>query len=118
VRFVADESIDRQIVEVIRRNGNKVFSVAESSPGIPDTEVLNRANEDRAILLTADKDFGDLVFRQHWVHPGVVLVRLAGYAPNVKAEIVAAAIKAHGHELAYGFSVITGRAVRIRRVQP
>jgi len=115
VIFLADESIDRQIVERIRRDGYEVQAVAEISPGISDTQVLSRANEAGAVLLTADKDFGELVFRQRQVHSGVVSVRLAGHAPEVKAEIVAAAINAHADELEFGFSVVTGKAVRIRR---
>ena len=113
--FLADESVDRQIVETIRRAGYEVQAIAEISPGIPDTQVLSRANEAGAVLLTADKDFGELIFRQHQVHSGVVLVRLAGYASEAKAEIVVAAINAHAEELESGFSVVTGKAVRIRR---
>ncbi len=113
--FLADESIDRQIVEAIRRDGYQVLAVAEILPGIPDTQVLSRANDAGAVLLTADKDFGELVFRQHQVHSGVILVRLAGRAPEAKAEIVAAAINAHADEFESGFCVVTGKAVRIRR---
>jgi predicted nuclease of predicted toxin-antitoxin system len=117
VIFLADESIDRQIVEAVRRIGYEVLSIAEISPGIPDSQVLNRANEAGAVLLTADKDFGELVFRQHLLHSGVVLVRLAGSAPEAKAEILAAVIEARAGELELAFSVVTSKAVRIRRVQ-
>jgi predicted nuclease of predicted toxin-antitoxin system len=55
----------------------------------------NLANHEEAILLTAEKDFGELVFRQGTVAPGIVLVRLAGLSPMIKAEIVAAAIINH-----------------------
>jgi predicted nuclease of predicted toxin-antitoxin system len=89
--------------------------MAETSPGIPDTHVLRRANEAGAVLLTADKDFGELVFRQRLAHSGVVLVRLAGCAPEMKALIVTAAISAHVSELEFGFAGVTGNAVRIRR---
>jgi predicted nuclease of predicted toxin-antitoxin system len=115
VRFLADESIDRQIVDAVRDLGYDVLAIAETSPGIPDTLVLSRANEARAILLTADKDFGELVYRQRLAHSGVILVRLAGHATDVKAKIVAAAIERHAAELELGFVVVTGKAVRIRR---
>ena len=45
--------------------------VADLSPSIPDEEVLQQANVRRAVLITADKDFGELVFRQGLVHSGV-----------------------------------------------
>ncbi len=113
--FLADESVDRQIVEAIRDLGYDVLAIAETSPGIPDTLVLSRANDARAVLLTADKDFGELVFRQRLAHSGVVLARLAGHAPGMKAKIMAAAVDRHASELEFAFVVVTGKAVRIRR---
>jgi predicted nuclease of predicted toxin-antitoxin system len=115
VTFVADESVDRQIVEAVRGLGYDVLSIAESAAGISDEDVLSRANDAQSVLLTADKDFGELVFRLRRLHAGIVLFRLAGLAPTAKAQVVAAAIKAHGTELEAEFCVVTGRTVRIRR---
>ncbi len=67
------------------------------------------------MLLTGDKDFGELVFRQQRLHTGIVLFRLAGLAPAEKAQIVTAAIEAHADELEAGFCVLTDKVVRIRR---
>jgi len=50
--------------------------------GIDDKDVLNAANREIALLITADKGFGELVFRQRLVSKGVVLVRLAGLSPS------------------------------------
>jgi predicted nuclease of predicted toxin-antitoxin system len=82
------KGVDRPVVERLREDGHHVVYVAEMSPSIPDEEVLQQANAGSAILLTADKDFGELVFRQGLVHSGVVLIRLAGLANATKAEIV------------------------------
>jgi predicted nuclease of predicted toxin-antitoxin system len=65
MKFVADENIDRQIVDRLRQDGHIVMSVAEMDPGISDDVVLDLANQEGSLLLTADKDFGELVFRQH-----------------------------------------------------
>ena len=113
--FVADESVDRQIVEAVRSLGYDVFSIAETASGMADEEVLNRARNTQSVLLTADKDFGELVFRQQRLHTGIVLLRLAGLAPAEKGQIVGAAIEAHADELEGGFSVVTDKVVRIRR---
>jgi predicted nuclease of predicted toxin-antitoxin system len=85
---MADENIDRQIVERLRQDGHEVWYVAEMDPGVSDQEVLTFANNEQAVLLTADKDFGELVYRQELVNPGVILLRLAGLSPDVKAELV------------------------------
>lgn len=55
-------------------------------PGISDDIVLELANSEGVLLLTADKDFGELVFRLRRVSSGVVLVRLAGLSPIKKSE--------------------------------
>ena len=89
--------------------------IAEMAPGISDDEVLDMANENEALLLTADKDFGELVYRQHRLMFGIILIRLAGLSLARKAEIVASGINQHLEELADAFAVITSGAIRIRR---
>ena len=115
MNLVADEGVDRPVVERLRQDGHDVVYVAELSPSVADEEVLRQANARRAVLLTADKDFGELVFRQGLVHSGVVLLRLAGLANTTKAEIVAEVCRDRGAELVGTFSVIAPGQVRIRR---
>ena len=116
MKFLADECVDRQIVDRLRHDGYIVLYVAEMEPGDFGSRLCsNLANQEEAILLTADKDFGELVFRQGKVAPGIVLVRLAGLSPAIKAEIVAAAIMDHAGELFRSFTVIMPDSVRIRR---
>jgi predicted nuclease of predicted toxin-antitoxin system len=116
MNFLADESVDRQIVDALREDGHAVLYVTEMDPGISDDEVLDKAEKGSAILITADKDFGELVFRQQRITKGVVLVRLAGLLPSKKAEIVSIMIKKHLGAIQNAFSVISPNAVRIRRI--
>ena len=114
MNFVADESIDQPIVENLRQDGHDVVSIAELSPSLSDEQVLNDANSRGAILLTADKDFGELVFRQNQIHNGVILIRLSGLGLEAKAQTVSQTIKQHAHELTGAFCVISAGSVRIR----
>ena len=88
--------------------------VAEMEPGIPDDVVLGLANRDADVLVTADKDFGELVFRRRLVASGILLVRLAGLSPARKAEVVASAIEGHAGEMPGAFAVLTVGSLRIR----
>ena len=117
MKFLADESVDRQIVDRLRQEGHIVQYVAELEPGISDDEVLELANHELALLLTADKDFGELVFRQRRMAAGVVLIRLAGLSSVGKANLVASAINQHAGDIAQGFTVISVGALRIRKQQ-
>jgi predicted nuclease of predicted toxin-antitoxin system len=115
--LLADESVDRPIVERLRSDGHDTVYVAELSPRITDDEVLQEANNRNALLLTEDKDFGELVYRLGRAHSGVVLIRLAGLPPLSKADIVAKAFQDHATELPGAFSVISPGAMRIRKAQ-
>ena len=116
MHFVADESVDRPIVDCLRQAGHQVYSIAERHPGVHDQTVLELANERRALLLTADKDFGEAVFRLHQFTWGVLLIRLAGLSPQAKAGRVAAAVSEHGPRLEEASAVLTPRALRIRHI--
>jgi predicted nuclease of predicted toxin-antitoxin system len=89
--------------------------VAEYQPGLTDTTVLEQANSRRAVLITLDKDFGELVYRQGKASAGVILLRVAGLSAADKVRTVLAAISAHGSEMVGSFTVVTPGKVRIRR---
>lgn len=115
MNLLADEGVDRSVVEKLRQAGHEVSYIAELSPGADDDTILRQANASNALLLTLDKDFGELVFRQGLIHAGVILIRLAGLQPTTKADVVAAAIREHDAELFRSFSVISPGSIRIRR---
>ena len=114
MNILADESVDAQIVERLRQDGHNVLYVAEMEPGITDDQVLEKANEEQALLMTIDKDFGELIFRLGRLHNGVVLVRLGGLSAEMKAEIVGVAVSRYGASLDQSFSVISPGRIRIR----
>ncbi len=60
MKFVADENVDLPIIARLRNDGHEVHAVVEMSAGIPDEEVLKQANQQGVVLLTGDKDFGEL----------------------------------------------------------
>jgi predicted nuclease of predicted toxin-antitoxin system len=117
MNLLADESVDKPIVEQLRQDGHDVLYVAEMEPGIPDDIVLHQANEHQALLITEDKDFGELVHRQGLVHLGVILIRLAGLSPQTKARLVSKVLAERAAEMPDAFSVISPGMVRTRRKQ-
>ena len=112
--LLADENVDAPIVAALRAATHRVDYVRELDPGIDDRTVLDFANASNALLLTSDKDFGELVFRRRLVHAGVVLFRLAGLSTQRKSRIIVDALAAHGHEMQGAFSLITAGHIRIR----
>ena len=114
MKLLADENVDAPIVAALRHAGHRVDYVRELEPGIDDHAVLALANAENALLLTSDKDFGELVFRRRLVHAGVILYRLAGLSMRRKSCIIADALTAHGDEMQGAFSLVTAGHIRIR----
>jgi len=115
LKLLCDEGVERQVVKALRAGGHDVSYVAEMAPGISDREVLSVAAEEGRILLTADKDFGELVFRQGRAHHGILLLRLHGLRLVEKASMVAAAVEEHAEDLSGAFSVLERGRLRVRR---
>ncbi|VAX15820.1 hypothetical protein MNBD_NITROSPINAE03-549 [hydrothermal vent metagenome] len=113
--ILADENIEWQIIERLRNAGHKVISISEEHAGIVDGAVLEIANNEKALLLTADRDFGELVYRQKQVSSGVLLVRLAGLPNPEKAELILSVITTHEKELSQAFTVVTPKMIRVRK---
>jgi len=114
VRFLANENFPRLAVEALRAQGHDVLWMRTAAPGEIDSSVLARARAEQRVLLTFDKDFGELAF--HGGLPascGVVLFRIALPSPKSTAEKVAAAI-ASRDDWAENFSVVEDGRVRIR----
>ena len=112
--FLADESVDRQIVSALRAEAYTISYVPETTPGLSDSDVLDRANQMKAILLTGDKDFGEMVFRRRVTNHGIVFFRLSGLTQERKAAVAVEAFQNHAASFAGAFSVVTDRKVRVR----
>ena len=115
MNLIVDENVDKLVVDALRQDGHNVLYVAEFAPSINDETVLEQANQNGALLITEDKDFGEIVFRQRRIHTGVVLIRLDGLSKQAKARIVSTIFANQGHELLNAFSVISPGRVRIRQ---
>lgn len=114
MKFLADENVDQQIVASLRSTGHEVVYIAELDPGITDEQVLELANSQGRLLITEDKDFGDLVFRMRRQSHGIILIRLAGKTSTEKTEILEWLVTSHATEIENAFTVVTGSGVRIR----
>ncbi len=88
------------------------MSVFESSRGIPDSEVLIKALNEDWILITNDKDFGELVFRERLDHHGIILLRLEDERSANKIIILRHLLANYAVKLAGQFVTVTETKVR------
>jgi predicted nuclease of predicted toxin-antitoxin system len=118
VRILADENFARATVEALRLRGHDVVWVPEDAPSTGDPEVLARALSEDRVLVTFDKDFGDLAVRQGLaVTCGVVLVRVRQLSTVFVTRLVVAALESRidwkGH-----FWVVEETRIRMAPVHP
>jgi predicted nuclease of predicted toxin-antitoxin system len=114
VRFLVDESTGAAVVRYLRSAGHDVLAVAETMPQADDLDVLARAAGEGRILVTNDKDFGELVYRNGQAHSGVVLLRLQDETSANRVRVVRALLEQYTDRLGGHFTVATERGVRIR----
>jgi predicted nuclease of predicted toxin-antitoxin system len=114
-QIVTDESADYAIVTELRKKGFSVYSISEQLPSLTDKQVLSIAFENNSLLITEDKDFGELVYRFQLPHKGILLLRMVSSTSQEKAFIVCAALQRYGVELQNKFTVIEDKKIRIRK---
>ena len=90
VRFLADENLPAETIAELRAHGFEVVSVSEEAAGSPDEIILGWAQRANLVLLTLDKDFGELAFASGLLaSSGVVLFRFRLQSPGrVAARVV------------------------------
>ena len=118
MRILADENIPGDGVALLRKHGHDVAWIRSDSPGATDEANLVRAVSERRLLITFDKDFGELVFRREKTASyGVVLFRISAPSAMAVAETIAATLDSRndwgGH-----FSVVDDRRIRMTPLPP
>jgi len=114
MRLLADENVPRVAVDALAHEGFDIRWVHRENPGIADEQVLAQALREQRLLITFDKDFGELVFRRgHAASVGVVLFRVPDMMPAEVSEFVLQVLRA-GHPLEGHFSVVERDRIRVR----
>ncbi len=114
--FVADESVDFNLVKFLRTKGLSVFSILEEAASLKDNMVLELAVEKNAILITEDKVFGELVFKLKLPHTGILLLRIEDLSLVQKNDLIFYFIAKFSPQLSHNFSVIKQGKLRIRKL--
>jgi predicted nuclease of predicted toxin-antitoxin system len=113
MRILADENFPADAVSALRDHGHDVAWIRTDSPGISDAEVLDSAQREGRILITFDKDFGELAF--HLKLPalnGIILFRISASSSKQVAQAAVAAIESRADWSGY-FAVVEDNRIRM-----
>lgn len=113
MRFLADENFPGAAVQALRESGHEVAWVREEAPGSKDEIVLQRAQDEGRVLITFDKDFGELAFRYGLpASSGIILLRISAQSAGYVAQVVSEAIEQQEDWVGH-FSVIEDNRIRV-----
>jgi predicted nuclease of predicted toxin-antitoxin system len=85
IEFIADENIPKESISMLKKQGVDILSITDFGLGLADTEILELANIEGRIVITFDKDFGQLIFKEKRKTKGLMLLR---FIPKSSEQIV------------------------------
>lgn len=117
MRLLADVNIEAMLVRWLRAEAHDVVWASELPPSIPDEKLLAMANEDGRILLTYDRDFGELVFSRRSLSEGIILLRFDAPLQAERLGLLQRHWQAIVDQASGHFLVVTDRKLRIRPIR-
>jgi predicted nuclease of predicted toxin-antitoxin system len=115
MRFLVDECTGAKVAEWLRAQNHEVFSVFDEARGMEDDKIIQKAFDEKWLLVTNDKDFGEKVYRKRRAHHGIILLRLADERAANKIEMLRRLLAHHADKLPNQFVVVTETQVRFAK---
>lgn len=116
MRFLVDECAGPALANWLESQGHEVYSVYHENRGMADDLLILKAMSESWIILTADKDFGELIHKDRRPHCGTVLLRLRDERASAKIDAVARLLDAYADRLEGRFVVVTENQVRFASI--
>ncbi len=114
IKFIVDVGVGRSIEKWLISENFIVLSVSSINPEMSDIEIIKLATDEDAIIITMDKDFGELVFKNHFLHKGILLLRLEDAVAEEKLAAIQNILTDHQKKLKNNFSVYQNGKLRTR----
>jgi predicted nuclease of predicted toxin-antitoxin system len=114
MKFLLDQSTDARLITFLAELGHDATRIGADYPGgISDEHVLAIARDERRILITDDRDFGELVIRSGLPHAGVIYLRLSSYVELSAKQDRLHYVLTHYADKLDQFLVVTPHRVRV-----
>jgi predicted nuclease of predicted toxin-antitoxin system len=114
MRFLLDECVGLEVQEYLQNKDHDVINAAIEYSGSLDPDILFHAVSENRILITNDKDFGELIFKDGSNHTGIILLRLRDERSKNKVRCIAYLLSELGDELNGKFVVVTDKGAQIQ----
>jgi predicted nuclease of predicted toxin-antitoxin system len=105
-----------KVISLLREAGYTVLSITESNPGVEDIDILDLAAKNGSLVLTFDKDFGELVFQGNRMVAGVILLRFKPESVSHITERILKTLMTVENIKEHCFTVVEENKIRIRKL--
>jgi predicted nuclease of predicted toxin-antitoxin system len=114
-KFVIDVGVGRIIETWLVQQNFSIFAIRSLNPEMADTDIIELANREDAIIISMDKDFGELIFKDKVQHKGVLLLRLEDAVAEEKLAVIQNIFPEHLLAIKNKFAVYQNGKLRIRK---
>ncbi|MBI4824928.1 MAG: DUF5615 family PIN-like protein [Nitrospirae bacterium] len=114
MKFLVDVGVSKKVEEWLKENGYDVKSVRDINPKEKDSEILRLAANESRMVITMDKDFGELVYNSGKSHSGVMILRLDDANGGQKVEIIKKILTEYSDKIKNKFCVFQNGRLRIK----
>jgi predicted nuclease of predicted toxin-antitoxin system len=114
IKFLVDENVGKTVIEFLRSKGFDVKSASEFFPSRDDIFLMEKAYEERRIIITNDKDFGYLFFKSNLPALSIILLRFTDESPELKTKAIEALLNLPKDKLLHHLIVVSDDKIRIR----
>lgn len=113
MKFIIDECVGHKVASWLQAKGYDTISVIAEMNGQPDIAILSRAIHENRIIITQDKDFGELIFKHSNNHTGIILLRLIDQQSAHKIRILEEIFTKHVQQIYGSFIIAKSNSIRI-----
>jgi predicted nuclease of predicted toxin-antitoxin system len=114
VKLLVDVGVGKMVEKWLQAQGYDVLAVRDLDPRLPDSEILALVVREQRLVITMDKDFGELVHRSGQPHAGVLLLRLEEAHSQQKVAVIKKIFSQYAEQLSGRFTVYQRGRLRIR----
>ena len=113
IKFLADVNIEKPLIDFLLKQGYDIKWIPDIDCGLADEDLLKLANKEKRILITNDKDFGELIFLRKRLSAGMILFRVKGQRTQDKVRLMKKLMMGYREKLLKHFIIVTKDKIRV-----
>ena len=116
MKFLVDVGVGKKVEEYLSENRYDMKAVRSLDQRMPDQEIIRLAALEKRIVITMDKDFGELVYHSGMDHCGILLLRLEDATGSEKQQVIEKIITKYADNIENHFCVYQNKKFRFRKL--